>query len=51
VDKPVITYCRSGSRSRRATETLVANGFTMVYDMGGTSNWIAEGYPVVMEER
>jgi rhodanese-related sulfurtransferase len=49
-DKPIIVYCRSGSRSRRAAEILVANGFTMVYDMGGISDWIAEGYPVILEE-
>jgi rhodanese-related sulfurtransferase len=49
-DKPIIVYCRSGSRSRTAAEILVANGFTMVYDMGGISSWIEEGYPVIVEE-
>jgi len=51
MDKPVIVYCRSGSRSRRAAETLVNNGYTMVYDMGGINNWIAEGYPIIVEEQ
>jgi rhodanese-related sulfurtransferase len=49
-NKPIIVYCRSGARSRSAAETLVANGFTMVYDMGGISDWIEEGYPVILEE-
>jgi rhodanese-related sulfurtransferase len=49
-DKPVIVYCRSGSRSRSAAEILIANGFTMVYDMGGIISWIDEGYPVIVEE-
>ena len=49
MDIPVIVYCRSGSRSRSAAEILIANGFTMVYDMGGISSWTAEGYPVVVE--
>jgi len=44
-DKPVVVYCRSGSRSRRAAETLAGNGF-MVYDMGGINGWINLGYPV-----
>ena len=46
-DKPIIVYCRSGARSRNASETLIANGYTMVYDMGGISSWEADGYPVV----
>ena len=50
MDKPIIVYCRSGNRSRSAAEILVANGFTMIYDMGGISDWISKGYPVVVEE-
>ena len=49
-NKPIIVYCRSGSRSRTAADTLIENGFTMVYDMGGISSWIDKGYPVIVEE-
>lgn len=48
-DKPVITYCRSGIRSRNAANILVENGFKQVYDMGGILEWISKGYPVVSE--
>ena len=35
-NKPIIVYCRSGVRSRKAAEILVENGFSQVYDMGGS---------------
>ena len=50
IDKPIIVYCRSGARSRTAATILVENGFKQVYDMGGISDWTAEGYPVIVEE-
>lgn len=34
-DKPVITCCASGMRSAAAKNTLLANGFTQVYNAGG----------------
>lgn len=49
-DKPIIVYCQSGVRSRRAAEILINNGFDPVYDMGGITDWIDEGYPVIVEE-
>lgn len=49
-DKPIIVYCRSGSRSRRAADILVKNGFTHVYDMGGIGGWINSGYPVLSDK-
>ena len=49
-DKPIIVYCQGGIRSRRAAEILVSNGFDPVYDMGGITDWIDEGYPVIVEE-
>lgn len=48
--KQIIVYCRSGNRSRTAASILIENGFGMVYDMGGISDWQAKGYPVVMGE-
>ena len=49
-DKPIITYCESGGRSRNAANILVENGFRKVYDMGGILDWQEEGYPVICEE-
>lgn len=47
-DKPVIVYCRSGSRSAQAAEILVKNNFNPVYNMlGGITEWVKKGYPVI----
>ncbi len=37
-DKPVIVYCASGSRSRRAKAILKARGFSDVTNAGSISN-------------
>jgi len=50
LDKPIITYCKSGGRSATAAGILVENGFSEVYDMGGITDWIEKGYPVVGAE-
>lgn len=50
VDGHIIVYCLIGVRSRAAANILVENGFTQVYDMGGISDWIDEGYPVIVTE-
>jgi len=51
VDKPIIIYCKSGGRSRNAASILVENGFTRVYDMGGITDWIDKGYPILSVEK
>lgn len=38
-DVPVVLYCRSGNRSADASEILLENGFTDVYDLGGIQDW------------
>lgn len=38
-DKPVVVYCRSGSRSARAANLLASAGFKEVYDLGSYQNW------------
>lgn len=49
-DKPIIVYCRSGSRSAKAAALLVSKGFSQVYDMtGGINAWTSKGYPVIVE--
>jgi rhodanese-related sulfurtransferase len=43
-DTEIIVYCRSGSRSLQASNLLVANNYTKVYNMlGGINAWIAAG--------
>ena len=48
-DKPIVVYCNGSScnRSGAAAKILVNNGFTEVYDLGGTGiiEWIEKGYP------
>jgi phage shock protein E len=41
-NRPIITYCHSGIRSRNAANILVENGFKYVYDMGGVLEWIGK---------
>jgi phage shock protein E len=38
--KPLIFYCRSGSRSQIAVDILKSQGFEQVYNGGGISNLI-----------
>ncbi|MDX2286673.1 MAG: rhodanese-like domain-containing protein [Bacteroidia bacterium] len=46
--KPVLVYCASGVRSRRAAQMLAAQGYTQVYDLqGGIRFWQSKGLPVV----
>jgi len=41
----ILVYCRSGSRSATASQTLVDNNFTKVYNMeGGFTDWVSSGY-------
>ena len=38
-DTVVLVYCRSGNRSKTASETLVQLGYTQVYEFGGINQW------------
>lgn len=45
--KPVYAICRSGNRSRTASDILVSLGFSEVFNVdGGVTAWIAAGLPV-----
>jgi rhodanese-related sulfurtransferase len=47
VNDPIIVYCKAGSRSQNACQTLVSYGFKNVYNMlGGIQSWIEAGYPI-----
>lgn len=42
--KPVFVYCKSGGRSKKATEKLEELGFENIYELeGGYMKWDAEG--------
>jgi rhodanese-related sulfurtransferase len=38
----ILVYCRSGNRSKQASEKLVAQGYTNVYEFGGIKDWPGE---------
>lgn len=38
----ILVYCRSGNRSKQASEKLVALGYTNVYEFGGINDWTGE---------
>lgn len=43
---PMFVYCRSGSRSTAASETLAELGYTNIVNMrGGFPDWARAGYP------
>lgn len=47
LDAVLLVYCRTGVRSKQASEKLVKLGYTNVYDIGGITTW---PYDTVSEE-
>lgn len=46
-DKPIILYCRTGSRSAQACMFLNQQGVTNVYNLtGGIVSWAQNGLPI-----
>ena len=39
LDTVVLVYCRSGNRSKTASQALVDLGYTNVYEFGGINTW------------
>lgn len=35
----VLVYCRSGNRSKKASQALVELGYTGIYEFGGINTW------------
>ena len=38
----ILVYCRSGNRSKQASEKLVNQGYTNIVEFGGINNWTGE---------
>jgi len=38
----ILVYCRSGNRSKQASEKLVALGYTNIVEFGGINDWPGE---------
>jgi rhodanese-related sulfurtransferase len=49
-DRPVVLYCRSGSRSELAADGLRAGGFDAHALAGGITAWAEEGRPLEPED-
>ena len=41
-DRPILVYCRSGNRSKQASEKLVRLGYTNIVEFGGILDWKGE---------
>ena len=39
LDSVVLVYCRSGNRSKTASQALADLGYTNVYEFGGINTW------------
>jgi len=42
LDQIILVYCRSGRRSKEASEKLARMGYTNVYEFGGIITWSGE---------
>lgn len=46
-DKPIYVYCRTGYRSGKTAEILIANGYKNVYNLQyGLKDWELKGFPI-----
>ena len=41
-DQLILAYCRSGNRSKQASEKLAALGYTNIVEFGGINDWPGE---------
>ncbi|MDO4805367.1 MAG: rhodanese-like domain-containing protein [Lachnospiraceae bacterium] len=42
LDQIILIYCRSGNRSKQASEKLADMGYTNIYEFGGINDWTGE---------
>ncbi len=51
-DKPIYVYCRTGYRSRKTAEILLANGYRNVYNLQyGIKDWEQKGFLAVKDSK
>jgi rhodanese-related sulfurtransferase len=50
MNRRIVCVCRSGARSARATESLIAWGFEAENMVGGMKAWAEAGLPVVQSD-
>jgi len=48
--RPVVFYCRTGSRSQMAAQAFRTSGFEAYSMSGGLVRWVAEGHPLTPAE-
>ena len=41
-EQQILVYCRSGNRSKQASEKLAAQGYTNIIEIGGINDWTGE---------
>lgn len=41
-DQLILVYCRSGNRSKQASEKLAKQGYTNIVEFGGINSWMGE---------
>ena len=41
-DRLILVYCRSGNRSKQASEKLAKQGYTNIVEFGGINSWTGE---------
>lgn len=39
LDQPIYVYCRSGNRSKQASQKLAELGYTHIFEFGGIQTW------------
>jgi len=49
-ERPVVFYCRSGSRSAMTTQAFRASGFEAFNLTGGLLAWVGRGLPIVPDD-
>jgi rhodanese-related sulfurtransferase len=45
-ERPVVFYCRSGSRSALAAQSFAASGYSAHNLTGGLAAWVKDGLPI-----
>ncbi len=49
-DREIVVICKSGARSGRVAQALVAAGYDAVNVAGGAEAWQAAGFPIVTDD-